>query len=82
MKRGKEEAIEAGQNCLEPDILVGISNCYDAFIQLAYRENPEPVKPPGKRGKPKHGKPLALIDRLRDYKASIIPVCRELCRSV
>ena len=71
MKRRKEEATATGLDCLEPGILAGISNSYDAFIRLAYRENPEPVKIPGKRGKPKRGKLLALIDRLRDYKASI-----------
>ena len=71
MKRRKEEAIAAGRNCLEPGILSGISRCYDAFIRLAYQEIPEPVKAPGKRGKPKRGKLLALIDRLRDYKASV-----------
>ena len=40
-------------------------------MTVPYRENPEPVKVPGKRGKPKRGKLLALIDRLRDYKASV-----------
>jgi len=71
MKQRKEEAIFAGQNRLEPDILAGISDRYDKIIRLAYEENPEPVKVPGKRGKPKRGKLLALIDRLRDYKASV-----------
>ena len=71
MKKRKEAAMATGQNCLEPDILADISDRYDAFIRLAYEENPEPVKVPGKRGKPKHGKLLALIDRLRDYKASV-----------
>ena len=71
MKKRKEEAMEAGRDALEPEILEGISAVYDAFIRLAFRENPEPVKRPGKRGKPKRGKLLALIDRLRDYKASV-----------
>ena len=36
-----------------------------------YQENPDPAKEPGKRGRPRRGKLLALIDRLRDYKASV-----------
>lgn len=71
MKRQKEEAMAAGRDSLEPDILTGISNSYDAYIRLAYEENPKPEKVPGKRGKPKRGKVLALIDRLRDFKASV-----------
>ena len=71
MKQRKEEALTAGQGRLEPDILADISNRYDELIRQAYEENPEPVKVPGKRGKPKRGKLLALIDRLRDYKASV-----------
>ena len=71
MKQRKEEALSAGRDDLEPEVLAGISDRYDEFIQLAYEENPEPVKVPGKRGKPKRGKLLALIDRLRDYKESV-----------
>lgn len=71
MKHRKEEALAAGQNRLEPIILTEISSRYDTLIRQAYEENPEPVKKSGKRGKPKRGKLLALIDRLRDYKASV-----------
>lgn len=71
MKRAKEEAIAAGRDALKPETLSFISSAYDALIRIAYAENPEPVKMPGKRGKPKRGKLLALIDRLRDYKASV-----------
>lgn len=71
MKQRKEEAISVGRDDLEPEVLARISDRYDEFIRLAYEENPEPVKVPGKRGKPKRGKLLALIDRLRDYKASV-----------
>ncbi len=44
---------------------------YDRILDLAYQKNPEPIRKPGKRGKPKRGKLLALIDRFRDYKDSI-----------
>lgn len=71
MKRAKEEAIAVGRDALKPETLSFISSAYDALIRIAYAENPEPEKVPGKRGKPKRGKLLALIDRLRDYKASV-----------
>ena len=71
MKRRKEVAIEEGQDSIEPEILAHISTVYDAVIRLAYEENPEPVRKPGQRGRPKRGKVLALIDRLRDLKASV-----------
>lgn len=71
MKQRKEEALAAGQNRLESVILTEISKRYDECIRLAYEENPEPVKVSGKRGKPKRGKILSLIDRLHDYKASV-----------
>lgn len=71
MKKAREEAINEGHNALEPEILKGISTTYDELIRLAYAENPEPVNKPGKRGRPKRGKILSLIDRLRDYKVSV-----------
>ncbi len=71
MKRRKEADIEGERDALEPEILARISVFYDAIIRLAYEENPEPVKNPGKRGRPKCGKVLALIDRLLNLKASV-----------
>ena len=71
MKRRKEGAIAEGKDDLEPDILGGISSSYDAFILKAYQKKIEPEKEPKKHGRPKRGKLLALIDRLRDYKASV-----------
>lgn len=71
MKRRKEAAIGRERDALEPETLAWISVFYDAIIRLAYEENPEPVKKPGKRGRPKRGKVLALIDRLLNLKASV-----------
>lgn len=77
MKRRKEKAISDGLDSLDPQILKNISTAYDTFIQFAYEENPEPARKKGKRGKPKRGKVLALIDRLRDYKASVCLFVRD-----
>lgn len=71
MKKRREKAIAAGVDHLSPKTLIGISQVYDTLIRLAYEENPEPEKKPGKRGRPKRGNLLALIDRLRDYKESV-----------
>ena len=47
------------------------SDEYDALIERAYKENPEPEQTTGKRGRKKRGKVLSLIDRLKNYKASV-----------
>ena len=44
---------------------------YDEILQTAYEENPLPQTEKGKRGKPKKGKVLSLIDRLRKYKGAV-----------
>ena len=38
---------------------------------MSYRENPVQENASGRRGRPKRGKILSLIDRLRDYKESV-----------
>ena len=44
---------------------------YDRILTTAYRENPEPEATPGRKGRRKRGKVLALIDRLRKYKDAV-----------
>lgn len=71
MKHQKEAALAEGKDSLPPKELVRLKGIYDVYLALAYQENPEPVRKPGKRGKPKRGKILALIGRFRDYKDCI-----------
>lgn len=71
MKHKKEAAISAGKDTLPPEEYAWFMELYDRILDLAYQKNPEPIRKPGKRGKPKRGKLLALIDRFRDYKDSI-----------
>lgn len=71
MKAAKEEAVLAGLDHLEPDAIERFDKEYDRIIRKAYRENPVQENPSGRRGRPKRGKILSLIDRLRDLKESV-----------
>ena len=71
MKSEKEEAIHAGNTSLSENALRIISEEYDRILEMAYNENPVPVNDQHKKGKPKRGKVLALIDRLKKYKESV-----------
>ena len=71
MKKVKERAIARGKDKLSYYHLHKFDQEYDELIEIAYSENPEPENPPGKKGRKKRGKVLALIDRLRDYKEAV-----------
>ena len=71
MKAAKEEAALAGLDHLEPDAIKQFDKEYDRIIRKAYRENPVQENSSGRRGRPKRGKILSLIDRLRDLKESV-----------
>ena len=48
------------------------SKLYDEVINIAYAETPVPEPKSGsKKDRKKHGKVLALVDRLKEYKASV-----------
>ena len=71
MKAAKDEAILAGLDQLEADVIEKFDQTYDRIIKKAYRENPVQENASGRRGRPKRGKILSLIDRLRDLKESV-----------
>ena len=71
MKRAKDAAIDAGQGSMNAAQFEKLSRRYDRIITTACRENPEPEAIPGKKGRCKRGKVLALIDRLRKYKDAV-----------
>jgi transposase len=64
----------------EGTLSVDDSSCftdrYDRILELGFmedaRQNPTMDKPFGKRGKPKQSKPKNLLDRLRDYRLSVL----------
>ena len=71
MKAAKDEAILSGLDQLEADVIEKFDRAYDRIIKKAYRENPVQENASGRRGRPKRGKILSLIDRLRDLKESV-----------
>ena len=71
MKCAKEAAIFAGQDGMRAAQYEKLLRRYDRILATAYRENPEPKATPGKKGRRKRGKVLALIDRLRKYKDAV-----------
>ncbi len=71
MKRAKEAAIDAGHGGMDAAQYEKLCRRYDRIITTAYRENPEPKAIPGRKGRRKRGKVLALVDRLRKYKDAV-----------
>lgn len=71
MKAAKDRAITSGKKALSCATLHIYRKQYDEVIKLAYSENPEPKPKAGKRGKPKRGKVLSLIDRLSKHKGEV-----------
>ena len=71
MKRAKDAAIDAGQDSMDAARREKLLKRYDRILTTAYRENPEPEAAPGKKGRRKRGKVLALIDRLCKYKDAV-----------
>ena len=71
MKKAKEKAIAHGKSSLSKSSVWVYKKRYDEILQTAYEENPLPQTEKGKRGKPKKGKVLSLIDRLRKYKGAV-----------
>ena len=71
MKRAKDVAILAGQCGMNAAQFEKLLRRYDRIIRTACRENPEPDAMPGRKGRRKRGKVLALIDRLRKYKDAV-----------
>ena len=71
MKVAKGKAILSGLDQLEADVIEKFDRAYDRIIKKAYRENPVQENASGRRGRPKRGKILSLIDRLRDLKESV-----------
>ena len=71
MKSAKDAAILAGQDGLDAAWREKLLRRYDRIIRAAYQENPEPEATPGRKGRRKRGKVLALIDRLRKYKDAV-----------
>lgn len=72
MKKARDLRCKKGDMELSPYYQQKFSKLYDEIIDTAYAETPVPESAPGTRkGRKKRGKVLALVDRLKEYKASV-----------
>jgi transposase len=78
MKKAYDKAVSAGKTALSHSTIWRFSKRYDEIIETAYRENPEPKQIPKKRGRPKRGKVLALVDRLKKHKEAVCLFIKDL----
>jgi transposase len=69
---------EAGQ--LSPEMLAGFQEEYYRILLDGYSKNPEPVRPPGSKGKArrKQSKARNLLDRLRDHSGEVLAFMYDL----
>lgn len=72
MKKTKDVCISNGETCANRHYLEMYSKQYDDILKEAYEINPLPIAEKSKkRGRPKKGKILALIERLNKYKGEV-----------
>jgi len=72
MKASKEQRQRKGYDSLSAYANQKFDKMYDLIIQMGYNLNPIPKPGKGsKKGRPKRGKILSLIDRLSKYKESV-----------
>jgi len=72
MKKARDRKAENGGTGLSYYYQRKFSRMYDEIIETAYAETPVPEPKPGKKkGRKKRGRVLALVDRLKEYKASV-----------
>ena len=71
MKKSKDRAMKKEKAELCCSSVHRYKKQYDELISLARSENPIPEQNEVKRGKPKRGKVLCLIDRLEKYEGQV-----------
>jgi len=57
---------------IPPKAIEAITRRYRKWIRIGYEATPEPLPVPRARGRPKRGKTLALLDRLRHHEAATL----------
>lgn len=78
MKKTRDRKAENGDTELNYYYQHKFSRMYDEVIETAYAETPVPEPKPGKKkGRKKRGRVLALVDRLKEYKASVCPFIKN-----
>ena len=71
MKEAKEQCIEMGIPSISEEQWQEFMNQYDELLKIGKEMNPIPPAEANKRGKPKKGKILSLLERLETYKAGV-----------
>ena len=72
----KEKVDISEDGSLEEDSISEIMIKYEKIIKQGYKANPPPERT-GKRGRPKRGKALCLVERLDNFKAEILRFMKE-----
>ena len=72
----KERVDISEENFLDEDSTSELIIKYEKIIKQGYKANPPPKKT-GKRGRPKRGKALCLIERLDNHKKEILRFMKE-----
>lgn len=68
----KRKLIQQGINHAPPEMIAEFFEEYDRILQKGFSRNPYPEPNKAKRGRPKRGKILSLLERLRDLKDSVL----------
>ena len=63
---------------LDASVQLAFSKRYDSLLDKGFKANPQPPKPPRKRGRVAQTPPKNLLDRLRDFKAETLTFMRDL----
>lgn len=72
MKGAVDKAKESGASQLPPDKEQTFEDQYTQILAEGFAANPPPERPPGTRGRPKRGKALALLDRLKGRREAVL----------
>jgi len=72
----KEKVDQSEENFLIPDVKSVFIEKYEKLIKQGYKANPPPEKT-GKRGRPKKGKALCLIERMDNHREEILRFMEE-----
>ena len=63
---------------LDDSVQLSFSQRYDTILADGFDVNPQPPKPPGKKGRPAQTPPKNLLDRLRDFKSETLAFMTDL----
>jgi transposase len=77
MKQAVDAAKALGKRGLEEEIVEEFAARYTRLLAEGFALNPPPERPPGTRGRPKRGRVLGLLDRLRDHQEAALRFLKD-----